>query len=149
MFSPVQRVTKVLKPQTVALSATLVFAGIVGGAYSFRAYNRFIREYQTYIQPEIGVPDSLKNSNIVRTLVNPHNHVAIGDSRSVVLTAPPGSETPSQEAILSALVNGFFSGPVFMPERIILWLLGLQSVNFDGEFANSSDTLHNAHKCNE
>lgn len=149
MFAPVQRVTRALKPHTVVLSATLVFAGVAGGAYSFRVYNRFIRKYQTYIRPETGVSDSFNNSSIVRTLVNPHNHVAIGDSRSVVLTAHSEQETPSQEALLSALVKGFFSGPVFMPERIALRLLGLRFVNFEGEFATRNDISYSAHKRNE
>ncbi|KAK1238892.1 hypothetical protein MKX08_005953 [Trichoderma sp. CBMAI-0020] len=131
MFAPVLRVTKALKPQTAAFSATLVFAGTAGGAYSYRIYNRFIREYQTQVRQETGVPDSLSNSNIVRTLVNPHNHVAMGDSCSTVLTTLSEQETPSDEAILSALVKGFFSGPIFMPERIALWLLGLNFVNFE------------------
>lgn len=145
MFAPVLRVTKALKPQTVALGATLVFAGIAGGAYSFRICSRFIREYQTYIRTETGVPDSLGNSNIVRTLVNPRNHVAMGDSRSVVLAARSKQETPSEEAILSALMKGFFSGPVFTPERIVLRLLGLRFVNFEGGFATSNDISCSAH----
>ncbi|PTB35761.1 uncharacterized protein TrAFT101_010607 [Trichoderma asperellum] len=132
MFAPVQRITKSLKPQTVVLGATLVFAAVASGTYSFRIYNRYIRKYQIHIRPEIGVSDSLTNSNIVRTLVNPHSHVAMGDSRSVVLTTHSGQEAPSDEAILSALVNGFFSGPVFTPERIALRLLGLQLVKFEG-----------------
>lgn len=149
MFAPLLRVTKTLKPQTAALSATLVFASIAGGAYSFRAYNRFIREYQTHVRQEIGVPDSLKNSNIVRTLINPHNHVALGDSCSIVLTTNSEQETPSDEAILSALVKGFFSGPVFMPERIALRLLGLRFVNFEGEFLKGNNIFPSAHKRNE
>jgi hypothetical protein len=149
MFAPVIRVTKALKPQTAALSATLVFAGIAGGAYSLRIYNRFIREYQTHVRQEIGVTDSLNNSNIARTLINPHNHVAMGDSCSIVLTTHSEQETPSDEAILSALVKGFFLGPVFMPERIALWLLGLRFVKFEGEFVKSNDIICNAHKRNE
>ncbi|EHK47753.1 hypothetical protein TRIATDRAFT_298730 [Trichoderma atroviride IMI 206040] len=132
MFAPVLRVTKALKPQTAALSATFVFAGIAGGAYSYRIYNRFVREYQTHVRQKIGVLDSLNNSNTVRTLVNPHNHVTMGDSCSTILTTLPEQETPSDEVILSALVKGFFSGPVFMPERIALRLIGLRFVTFDG-----------------
>lgn len=145
MFAPVQRITKSLKPQTVVLGATLVFAAVASGTYSFRIYNRYIRKYQIHIRPEIGVSDSLTNSNIVRTLVNPHSHVAMGDSRSVVLTTHSGQEAPSDEAILSALVNGFFSGPVFTPERIALRLLGLQLVKFEGGFAKSNDNSCRAH----
>lgn len=149
MFAPVLRLTKALKPQTVALSATLVFAGIAGGAYSFRIYNRFIREYQTHVRQEIGVADSLNDSNIVRTLINPHNHVALGDSCSIVLTTHSEQEAPSDEAILSALVKGFFSGPVFMPERIALRLLGLRFVKFEGEFVTPNNITCSANKGNE
>jgi hypothetical protein len=95
------------------------------------------------------VPDSLSNANIVRALVNPHNHVAIGDSCSLVLTTHSEQETPSDEAILSALVKGFFSGPVFTPERIVLRLLGLQLVKFEGEIAASNDIPRSAHRMYE
>lgn len=149
MFAPVLRVTKALKPQTAALSATLVFAGIAGGAYSYRIYNRFIREYHTHVRQEIGVPDSLNNSNVVRTLINPHNHVAMGDSCSTVLTTLSEQETPSDEAILSALVKGFFSGSIFMPERIALRLLGLRWVKFEGEFVTSNSITCSAHSHDE
>lgn len=149
MFAPVLRVTKALRPQTAALSATLVFAGIAGGAYSYRIYNRFFRECQTNVRQEIGVPDSLNNSNVVRTLINPHNHVAMGDSCSTVLTTLSEQETPSDEAILSALVKGFFSGSIFMPERIALRLLGLRWVKFEGEFVTSNSITCSAHSHNE
>lgn len=141
MLAPVLQVSKAFKPQTAALGATLVFVGIAGGAYSFGIYNRFIREYQIHVRQETGLTDSLNKSNIVRTLVNPHNHVAMGDSCSVVVTTHSEQETPSEEAILSALVKGFFSGPVFTPERIVLRLLGLRFVNFEGRFAPSNSVF--------
>ncbi|KAL7920139.1 hypothetical protein ACQKWADRAFT_299461 [Trichoderma austrokoningii] len=132
MFAPMLRVSKALKPQNAAFGATLVFVGIAGGAYSFRIYNRFVREYQTHVRQETSVPGSLNNSTIVQTLVNPHNHVAMGGSCSVVVTTHSEQEAPSEEAILSALVKGFFSGPVFTPERITLRLIGRQFVKFEG-----------------
>jgi hypothetical protein len=58
----------------------------------------------------------------------------MGDSHSIVLTAGPRQEGAIKGGITLRICEWLFSGPVFMPERIVLQLLGLHMVNFESRY---------------
>jgi hypothetical protein len=78
------------------------------------------------------------SSHSLRKIVNPRNHIAVGDSRSIRLSTQ-GIGKISDEEILARFLKGFFGGWVFTPERYLILLLqsvGRQfiPVGFSGQY---------------
>lgn len=64
------------------------------------------------------------------SIVNPHHHVTVNDSRCAIASVPIAL---SHEQILARFLVGFFGGYVFAPERAALRIMGKQLVKFAGE----------------
>ncbi|EHK19399.1 uncharacterized protein TRIVIDRAFT_46245 [Trichoderma virens Gv29-8] len=127
MFSPIRRITETLTPKKIALGTALVLAS-VGGTYGWRVRDRLSQTNPRDIQSSLNVSESLKDSKTVRSLVNPRSHASKGDSHSIILSMRSRENVPSEKALLSAFVTGFFSGPIFQPESIALSLFSLSKL---------------------
>ena len=114
-----------------SLSPSLALAGLVAlsSYYGLRVYSSATLPSGPTITSSDHVPDSFAHSFAV-SVVNPHRHVTINDTRSIVVSVL--SEL-SQEQILAKFVSGFFGGFVFAPERTALRLFRQQIVNFKGK----------------
>lgn len=78
------------------------------------------------------IPDSLNDSATRKTMVNPHNHTSLVDSRFMDVHVPAAAQALKDEVLLAAFVRGFFGGRVFAPERALLRLSRPDLVKFTG-----------------
>jgi hypothetical protein len=76
------------------------------------------------------MPDTLRDSATVSTLINPKGHTSLDDSRFIDVPLPKSATHLKDEAILAALLRGFFGGHVFAPERVLLRLAGMELTNY-------------------
>lgn len=110
----------------VTPSLALASVAAITSYYGLHIYSSIALPPGLKIATSDKISDSFVNSFAVST-VNPHRHVTIDDTRSVVVSVPNGL---SQEQILARFLSGFFGGYTFAPERTALRLLGKQLVNF-------------------
>jgi len=78
------------------------------------------------------IPQSLFNSATRKTMINPHDHTSMVDSRFMDVDVPAAAQGLKDEALLAAFVRGFFGGQVFAPERALLRFARLDLVKFTG-----------------
>lgn len=76
------------------------------------------------------MPDSLRNSASVTTIINPRGHPSLDDTRFIDVSLPESASYLKDETVLAALLRGFFGGHVFAPERAVLKLAGLELTNY-------------------
>ncbi|KAL7931391.1 hypothetical protein V8C35DRAFT_310293 [Trichoderma chlorosporum] len=129
MFNPIRRMAGALTLKSITAGTALVLAS-VGGTYGLRVRDRLKQTNPRHIQSSLNVSESLKSSNTVRNLINPRGHASMGDSHSIILSLDSGKNV-STENVLSAFVNGFFSGPIFLPESIVLSLFSILKVSYE------------------
>lgn len=128
-----KQITRIIPPKT-ALTTTALLLAASSTAYSISLYQRLNLTNRSLIQTSETASESFRKSPTIRGLVNPRGHTAWEDTRSITLPVPAGTKAPSEEALLSKFVNGFFGGRVFALERMGLQLLRKQIVVFDGMF---------------
>jgi hypothetical protein len=106
----------------VALAATSIY---YLSSYHKALYNDSIGQ----ITSSPRIPDALAQSTAV-TIVNPHSHVPIHDTRYIRLSVP---NILSDEEILARFVKGFFGGYVFGLERGMSRAAGKVITRFEGK----------------
>lgn len=114
-------------PQPIVVLASAL-AGLTAIA-SFCAFRIFESTYtppDSKILSSDTVPDDFAHS-FSGSVVNPHRHITINDTRSIAI---PVSIGVSQEQLLASFLSGFFGGYVFALERGILRLTRKELVNF-------------------
>jgi hypothetical protein len=78
------------------------------------------------------IPDSLNDSITRKTMINPHGHTSLVDSRFMDVDMPAAAQGLKNEALLAAFLRGFFGGLVFAPERALLRFARPDLVKFTG-----------------
>jgi hypothetical protein len=130
-----KQITRAAPPRTVLVAATAALVAVSGAAaYGISLHQRLRLTDRALITTSDTASDSFRNSATIRGLVNPRGHTAWQDSRSTTLLVPPGAKVPTEQALLSGFVRGFFGGRVFLPERLGLQLLRRRFVVFDGRY---------------
>ncbi|KAF6811416.1 hypothetical protein CSOJ01_05708 [Colletotrichum sojae] len=92
-------------------------------------YRRVSHVPRCRVVEEDGVSESFRKSHTLEGLVNPRQHLFVGDTRYVDLFL---SKHVEDETILAAFVGGFFGRKVFAPERIALEIVGKRFTSFSG-----------------
>ena len=119
---------------TSRIFATSVLATVTAvGTYGFVVNRRISLADRNSISCFDDIPDSLKQSNSVKNIVNVHNHKAMADSRFITIEIPDRLQKVTDEVLLAKFVKGYFGGRVIGPERIALQTLKLDLVHFKGE----------------
>lgn len=96
----------------------------------YSIYRRTARVPERRITEVRSMPDSLRGSATVQSLINPRGHPSLDDSRFIDVEVPASAASLKDETILAALLRGFFAGHVFTPERILLKMVGMELTSF-------------------
>ncbi|KAF6823180.1 hypothetical protein CPLU01_11550 [Colletotrichum plurivorum] len=112
------------------------FLGLAAAVPAFLAakhvwdvYRRVSHVPRSRVVEKNGVSESFGKSHTLESLVNPRQHVFVGDMRHVELFL---SRHVKDETILAAFVGAFFGGKVFAPERMALEIVGKRFTSFSG-----------------
>ncbi|KAK1574025.1 uncharacterized protein LY79DRAFT_567331 [Colletotrichum navitas] len=81
-----------------------------------------------------GISNNFKESHSLKGLVNPRDHVILGDAYLMDLPLPQNiaAEDATDEILLAAFVRGYFAGKVFAIERNLLQIARVTFVSYSG-----------------
>lgn len=115
-------------PPRPPVTLTLTVLSLPPLIYALHLQQRLQPTSRLPIQVSNTIPTSLATSRTITTLVNPADHVAGTDTRSILLPASQvlrdakSGKPRSDQEVLDRFVSGIWAGRVFAPER---WALGL------------------------